>query len=217
MSPSRLPAYFSVPSSGLGWLPTPARPCVRSPRSKLTAAQRPAPGGALACSAPRARVPGILTAWWSLAGPPCERQQEGRRHPDHAAQGRPGTPPAHGTVPSAHPTPQPVGPHPRDPHLESGETDGFQHVETEGNAQRVLKDPGPPGRQSSGHPLGRDSAKSHDPPAAPSSATSAAELPELSGPGPSRRWAQGGSKWQGQGCNGQSSCSYLIPMWPHFF
>lgn len=47
------------------------------------------------------------------------------------------------------------------PHLERGEADGFQRVEAEGNAQRVLKDPGPPARQSRSPP-GRGS-RSHNP------------------------------------------------------
>lgn len=68
----------------------------------------------------------------------------------------------------------PVAPHPRGSHLESGEADGFQHIEAEGDAQCVLKDPGPPGRQSAVSRWGRGSTESHGPPVAPSSATSAA-------------------------------------------
>lgn len=37
------------------------------------------------------------------------------------------------------------GPAPQGPHLESGEADGLERVEAEGDAQRILEDPGPPG------------------------------------------------------------------------
>lgn len=53
-----------------------------------------------------------------------------------------------GSQDTAVPPHPPRGPTSPGSHLKSGEADGFQHVEAEGDAQRVLEDPGPPGRQS---------------------------------------------------------------------
>lgn len=149
------------------------------------------------------RVPGVLTARRLLAClprweaglrqilEPCHRgggrrdqgtkttlPTGGQGHPSTGGEGGPGAargPRRTRRRPLGRRPPQlPVAPHPRGSHLESGEADGFQHIEAEGDAQCVLKDPGPPGRQSAVSRWGRGSTESHGPPVAPSSATSAA-------------------------------------------
>lgn len=149
------------------------------------------------------RVPGILTARCSLAWltrwevglqqilEPCHRgggrRDQGTKttlptgvqgHPSTGGEGGPGAargPRQTRRRPSGRRPPQPPAAlHPRGSHLESGEADGFQHIEAEGDAQCVLKDPGPPGRQSRGQPLGQGLHREPRPTSRPSSATSAA-------------------------------------------
>lgn len=46
-------------------------------------------------------------------------------------------------------------------HLERGQPDSFEHVETEGDAQRVLQHPGPPGGHSREEPQSARGAKTN--------------------------------------------------------
>lgn len=87
--------------------------------------------------------------------PPAEGQPGARGPRQSRERGRPaaarkGPPGRRLPRPCPH-IPRPPSPpaHPRGSHLESGKADGFQHVEAEDDTQRVLKDPGPPGTQSS--------------------------------------------------------------------